>query len=796
MGQDQLPAQHPETRTSLVGRDMEAAAVAGLITSHGVQLVTLTGPGGIGKTRLAMRVMDEVRDRFGGGVTFISFGTLRNPALVVPTLLQAFQVRAGGGVDAFPRIQIALGEQRHLLVLDSFEHLIDEAPSIAALVSSCPSITALVTSRAALRLSIEREYPVGPLPVPADTERVSLADARASSAIALFEQRARAVKPDFRVTEENVATVAEIVARLDGLPLAIELAAVRSKVLAPKALLARLSHRLSLLTGGARDQPERLRTMRDAIAWSYDLLDPAEQVLFRRLAVFDGDFSLDGVEQVLGSGDWGDAHSSGPAVAGEGMTAPAPIAYDLSPLDGVASLVDKSLLVHEPGPTDSRYRMLGTVREFAAAELESSGEYELVRERHARWVLQLVEEARPHLYGDRDQLAWLQRLHAERPSIRGALNWALETGHDEIAVRMAGALWGYWFSTNSAVEGWSWLERAMEHVAGLPSEMEVLVACGAGFHALVRLDFERARALLERAERLARAAGDDTYVGWSTFGLGVLAQDSGHPGEAQTLFEAARDAFSKVPDRPALAATATQNLGLVISRQGDHARGAEVIEQALRTHRSIGFQLGIAVSSRFLGQVMYAKGDDRRAVDLLIASLQVERDVTQQWHIANALEFLTWIAARQKQPKIAAQLLGALEHFRARVSAPLEPAMRDEHDRAVQMINNALGGEFETAVSSGRSLSIGDAIALAATVHAGGEPVVATEPASAAPYGLTPRELDVLRQLVEGKSTADIAEELYISPRTVSTHVASILAKLEVPTRSAAVAMALRGGIV
>jgi DNA-binding CsgD family transcriptional regulator len=440
--------------------------------------------------------------------------------------------------------------------------------------------------------------------------------------------------------------------------------------------------------------------------------------------------------------------------------------------------------------------VLETIREFALAQLTASGEERAVRLRHLVWAIDLAETARPHLYGSAEQPAWLRRLSAERSSVRGALAWGFAEGEEVLASSLAGALWIAWFSTDNIREGSAWLERAMEHVERLPVLAKLLVLAGAGFHALVRLEFANAGQTLNRLRTLAIEANDLTHIGWGEFGLGVIAQDEARPAQAQRHFEAAQTAFRQITDRPALYATATQNLGLVISRHGDHERGAAAIEEALGIFRRIGFELGIALSSRFLGQVMHAKGDDRRAAPLLLDSLRVNRAITQQWHIANALETLAKIAANHGQETLATTLFGALATFREQADAPLEPALQPEHDAIVSRLRKALGQTaFETAWATGAAMPVEQAVIEAGRVQAGDRE---TAPAAAGgnEFGLTPREIDVLRLLVEGKSTTDIADQLYISPRTVSTHVASMLGKLGVPTRSAAVALALRSNLV
>jgi len=425
--------------TPLLGREREVAAVAGLLARDGVRLVTLTGPGGVGKTRLAIEIAGRRSDASPDGAVFVGLAPVADPALVVPAIAQALGVREAEDRPLAQRVADALRLRRLVLVLDNCEHVLDAAPVVAELLAACPDLTVLATSRVRLRLSAEQEYPVPPLAL-TDAADADAADHLHPAALRLFADRARAVQPDFALTPENAPVVADICRRLDGLPLAIELAAARIKVVPPPALLARLERRLPLLTGGGRDMPARHRTMRDTIAWSYDLLLPDEQSLFRRRAVFVGGFDLAAAEAVAARDG-----SSGDEV-----------------FDGVAALVEQSLLRQEEGAGgDPRFGMLETVREFGLDRLVADGDEVAVRDRHAVWCLRVIETAWPPRATTSRSGEALARLDAERDNVRAALAWVIARADADSALRLAGGLAEHWWLRGTFSEGRSWLDRAM-----------------------------------------------------------------------------------------------------------------------------------------------------------------------------------------------------------------------------------------------------------------------------------------------------------------------------------------------
>jgi non-specific serine/threonine protein kinase len=778
----------PRPTTSFVGRGREVAALATMLGRDDVRLLTLTGPGGIGKTRLALHVAETIGDAYDE-VAFVPLVAASEPSQLA--------VAIGGAIGDGPtwdHLELGhsarvIGERAILLVLDGFERLVAAGPLLVALLESCPRLRLLVTSREALHVSGEFEFPVAPLSLRrrdeetkgrSGTDNVPFVSPSPrllvpSEAVQLFVERARSVVGTFDATGENAAQLEAICARLEGLPLAIELAAVRIKVLTPASLLARLDHRLELLVSGPRDAPERLRTMRGAITWSHDLLGDEERVLFRRLAVFEGGCTLDAAEAV-GRGD--------------GEVSPSP---RLSVLELIASLIDKSLVQQETGSDDEpRFAMLETVREFAGERLAESGEANEIQTRQAAWFLALAEAAEPRLYGG-EQGPWLDRLVADEGNLRAALTWSLGGGDVDLGVRLAGALWGYWFNAGGLVEGSRWLAKAAAVSVDRPARVRLPIVGGAALLAMALGDFDRAETDLASTHDLAESLADPIWLGLAHFGRGVISQDRGDPGAARRHFEAALAAFSAPTLDPTWADTTRANLGLVVARTGDLSTGQALLEASLAGHLAAGHAFGAALARRFLGQIARAAGEPARAAGLFRDSLRVDPRRAQIWHVAGALEGYA-LAMGSDRAELAAQLLGAAAALRDAGSVPIEPALAGEFARDVDAVRSRLGpARFEELWVAGRRLTAAEAIA--AIDAAGIEPVAApADPIAAS--GLSPRELEVLRLLAAGRSSREIAADLFISPRTATTHVGNILGKLDVESRAAAIATAYRLGIL
>lgn len=762
----------PLPRTQLIGRDNEITAVCDRLRQDEVALVTLTGPGGVGKTRLALQVGANLVDEFPDGVHFVRFAPIRDTALVSAAIAQALGLSDTGSRPLTERLAGYLQSRELLLILDNFEQVVDAAPVVSDLLTACPGLKALVTSRVVLHLSGEYDIPVAPLEL-AD----STSDGGAPSpAMQLFVARARAVNPDFDLDEENAPPVAAICARLDGLPLALELAAARISALTPQALLDRLERRLPLLTGGPRDLPDRLRTMRDAIAWSYDLLDEQERSLFRRLAVFVGGFDLEGAGAVAG----GDA---------------------VETLDRVTSLVEKSLLrqLADPVGGEPRFLMLQTIREFGLEELAISGEEAEIRAAYAGFFLALAEESHDRLFAPGYERV-LARLDAEHDNIRAALTWALASGATETGLRLARALDNYWTLHGHFREGRRWLDAVLSADESAPSPVRVRALLSIGWLARSQDDSVAAEPYLTEALETAETLGDfeGHVVALQSLGQ-VCLQQGDLTGAAvrteESLSLALADTGSLGSDSH-FVSLVYANLGQIAMAGGDVVTAEQHLTEALRRQRQLGFAWGLGDTLRYLGDLARDRGDYDTAQSAYRESLDLANDHGDRRFLAETLGSMAGLAAAQGQPERAARLFGAAAALREQIDTPVEGWERPAFERGLELTRAALSVDaFDAAWSAGAALSLRD-VMLEALADPGPleppNPVEVRDEVGA----LTPRERDVLRLLADGLSDRQIADELSISPRTVGYHVTNLLSKLEVESRTAAVAYALRQGLV
>jgi predicted ATPase len=623
------PSKLPTQRTSFIGRDYEVASTASLLLREDVRLVTLTGPGGIGKTRLGLRIAEVVADRFAAGVFFVPLAPVSDPRLIAPIIAQTLGLRENSGqspLDALKDFLHTLRQTSMLLVLDSFEHLMPAAPTVAELLAIVPGLKFLVTSRAPLHIYGEYEFLVSPLALPDPRSSQPLTALSQCPAIALFVQRAAAVKPDFALTKENAPAVATICARLDGLPLAIELAAARVKLLSPAAMQARLESRLKLLTGGARDLPARQQTLRGAIDWSHDLLDAAEQKLFRRLAVFVGGCTLEAVEAVCNTKQ----------------------DLELDVLEGMASIVDKSLQQVHPTLGESRFVMLETIREYGLELLVAKGEEAATKRAHAAYYLVLAEEHDPTNEADPSTKEWLDRLELEHDNIRAALEWLIHAQNAEWSLRLGAALFRFWEIREYLTEGRDFLTRILKLPGAAPrTQIHARVLFSAGVLAVEQADFGSAQALIKESLQIARELGDQRAIGVCLNALAVNARDRGDLSHARALFDESLTVWRKLGDRAAIA-RALSNLANLLKLQGDYELALSLYTECLSIFQELGDRSAMAWTFNYQGDVARSQGDHPAARARYQSSLEKFRELHDSWGIAGSLADLGNLACDQR----------------------------------------------------------------------------------------------------------------------------------------------------
>src|SRR5579884_2779546 len=769
----------PVQLTSLIGREQQVTAVSALLRRADVRLVTLTGTGGIGKTRLGIQVATELLDVFPDGVCFVPLAPLSNPLLVVPTIAHLLGVdhqhtTPNSRAEHLGYLKVFLREKHFLLLLDNFEQVVSAAPDLTELLIACPKVKMLVTSRAALHVQGEQEFPVPPLSLPKQAHLLASENLAQYAAIALFVRRAQAVKPDFLFTEANAHAIAEICIRLDGLPLAIELAAARIKLLPPQALLQRLSRMLSVLTGGVQNVPARQQTLRNTIAWSYNLLDAVEQRLFQRLSVFVGSYTLAAVEAVCGVFADGTDHI----------------------LDGVASLLDKSLLQStEQEGEEASLVMLETIREYGLEALANSGEEEITRQAHATYYLELAEKAEPE-FGGAEQARWLERLEREHDNLRAALSWSLEQGKArhrmEMALRLGGALRRFWLVHGHIGEGRAFLEQALAESGEVSAPVRAKALMTAANLAASQNDYDRTQTLCQESLALYQELGDQAGIAFSLYLLGAVSWTRGDPTTGRRLLEQALAIFRERDIKDQIA-WSLYLLGLFEGIQGKYARAYTLFEESLALHRQMqhkrgiafslihmaqllfvsqhdqvtvdalleeGFALarelgdkdsiaysyalkgqialsqgdldkarsllergvklykevgslhGIAESLSQLARVVATQGNDSQAYALYEEGLAIARELRHPGLIASGLEGLAQVSVAQGKVAWAARLWGAAEALRESVSIPRPPIEQNAYERSVANARHHMGEKaFATAWLQGRGMSPEQALA-------------------------------------------------------------------------------------
>ncbi|GLV60065.1 hypothetical protein KDH_68880 [Dictyobacter sp. S3.2.2.5] len=868
----ELCGNAPVFFTPLLGREQDVERVCALLRQPNVRLLTLMGPGGVGKTRLGLMVATRMRASFDDGACFVSLAPISDARLVLPTIAQQLGVKEEGERPILDLLIAALRDRHLLLLLDNMEQVAAAGPLLVDLLAACPRLKLLITSRALLHLDGEQAFSVQPLALP-NLQRLPGQEVLAvQAAVALFVQRAQALQSDFRLTDANAPAIAEICVRLDGLPLAIELAAARSRLLTPQALLARLSPRLALLTRGATTLPARQQTLRGTLQWSYDLLDSYEQRLFGSLSIFVGGFTLEAAERVCGA-----------LLRDE---------QDATILDGVDSLLEKSLLYRVEQPAgEVRFSMLETIREYGLECLQTSGHLEDARREHALYYQNLAREAGADISRPEKGL-WLDQLQRERDNLRSVLNWLLECGEVEQALNLCNDLFWFWWTRDYPGEGRMFLERGLSIIGDRLDAVRGWALQTLGILVSNQGNFAHAVELWQASLALFEQIDGTLGSGWALSNIGIATMYQGQYAEARQILEKSLALFRQLDARrersPAQigslpvsggVAFTLHRLASIANLQGEYARASTLAAESLAFFRTTGDSLRISpileilavaainlgeysrarafldeklaldrengvkriigITLMLQGQLAVLQGEIDRAYDLLAESIAILREIASNWrpsqdNLAEALSFsarvverqgdpvrartlhgesveaarhlstphilafslegLAAIVASQGNPAWAARLWGAAEALRASRGTPLPAAWRSDHEHAIAIARATLPEQnFSYLLSTGRTLPLEQVLSDQQPVlpPPDEQKTAIKAPSASSPGGLTPREMDVLRLLARGLTSAQIGEQLTISQVTVNAHIRSIYNKLDLSTRSAATRYAI-----